>query len=153
MAHLHCPVESGKKQPFGSAQATCEVLFQGLDPANIDYSPVLYMAAEFFTRLSVARKQKSLLVNFSTKKRESSSWGCREEGKFGNRKRESVTHIFIREPYHPLYRCIVQSFRRDGEFCLFTRTQFIPLILDFIPFGRRSFGLHNNYCLFHWFVS
>jgi hypothetical protein len=37
-----------------SAQTSFELLFQGLDPNNINFQPVLNMAAEFFTHLGVA---------------------------------------------------------------------------------------------------
>ena len=37
-----------------SAQRSFEVLFHGLDPKNINFKPVLEMAAEFFTHLGVA---------------------------------------------------------------------------------------------------
>lgn len=49
-------VESLKEEDFVSTQKSFEVLFQGLDPKNVDFKPVLDMTAEFFTHLGVACK-------------------------------------------------------------------------------------------------
>ncbi|KAF8548107.1 hypothetical protein OG21DRAFT_1607096 [Imleria badia] len=47
-------VESLRKEHFVSAEKSFEVLFQGLDPKNVNFDPVLKMAAEFFTHLGIA---------------------------------------------------------------------------------------------------
>ena len=47
-------VESLKGVDFVSAQKSFEGLFRGLVPKNINFDPVLEMAAEFFTHLGVA---------------------------------------------------------------------------------------------------
>ena len=39
--------------PFATEQAL-EYLFQGIDPKNVDFTPVLQMAAELFTHVGVA---------------------------------------------------------------------------------------------------
>jgi len=51
-------VESLKGQPYQSIETAYQVLFDGVAPI-IDYSPVLKLAAEFFTHLGVACKQNS----------------------------------------------------------------------------------------------
>ena len=37
-----------------STQNSFEALFRGLDPKNVNFQPVLDMAAEFFTSLGIA---------------------------------------------------------------------------------------------------
>jgi hypothetical protein len=60
-----------------------------------------------------------------------------EEGKFGKRKQEALKALVriysSRSCIIPPYRCIGQSFRRDGEFCLLTSRHFIPFDEDGIP--------------------
>jgi hypothetical protein len=52
-------VESLKGQQFVSTRTSYDMLFRGLESENIDFSPILRMAAEFFTHLGVACKQNS----------------------------------------------------------------------------------------------
>ncbi|KAF8558054.1 hypothetical protein OG21DRAFT_1405907 [Imleria badia] len=47
-------VERLKEEGFVSARKSREVLFQGLDPRNVNFKPVLDMAVEFFTHLGIA---------------------------------------------------------------------------------------------------
>ncbi|KAF8553638.1 hypothetical protein OG21DRAFT_1523014 [Imleria badia] len=47
-------VESLREVQFVSAEKSFEVLRQGLDPRNVNFDPVLKMAAQFFTHLGIA---------------------------------------------------------------------------------------------------
>ncbi len=51
-------VERLKEHEFESAEKTSEVLFRGFLPKNMNYDPVLGMAAEYFTHLGIACKIK-----------------------------------------------------------------------------------------------
>ena len=49
-------VERLKEHEFESLEKTSEVLFRGFLPKNINYRPVLHMAAEYFTHLDISCK-------------------------------------------------------------------------------------------------
>ena len=51
-------VERLKEHEFESAEKTSEVLFRGFLPENMNYDPVLRMAAEYFTHLGISCKTK-----------------------------------------------------------------------------------------------
>ncbi|KAK2462687.1 hypothetical protein APHAL10511_005303 [Amanita phalloides] len=73
-----------------SAERSFEVLFQGLDPQNVDFSPLLKMAAKY-SRILASHGTDGLLEIVN------------QEGEFGKRKQEALKAL---------------SFKRDGESCL-----------------------------------
>ncbi|KAF8133266.1 hypothetical protein EV363DRAFT_1397502 [Boletus edulis] len=114
-------IESLKQEDFVSAQRSFDVLFRGLDPKNVNFKPMLEMAAEFFTHLGVAfmnpgGKKSGTSTAFSVSEVVNEDTDkllqeVKEEGGFGTRKQELLKAL---------------SFKRDGNFCLLTDQPFRP---------------------------
>ncbi|KAG6379321.1 hypothetical protein JVT61DRAFT_11778 [Boletus reticuloceps] len=113
-------IESLKQEDFVSAQKSFEVLFRGSDPKNVNFKPVLDMAADYFTHLGVAFMNPGRKSGTSTpfsvsevanEETEKLLQQVNEEGDFGKRKQELLKAL---------------SFKRDGNFCLLTGTEFVP---------------------------
>ncbi|KAF8133264.1 hypothetical protein EV363DRAFT_50264 [Boletus edulis] len=114
-------IESLKQEDFVSAQTSFDVLFRGLDPKNVNFKPVLEMAAEFFTHLGVAfmnpgGKKSGTSTAFSVSEVVNEDTDkllqeVKEKGGFGTRKQELLKAL---------------SFKRDGNFCLLTDQPFRP---------------------------
>ncbi|KAG8220712.1 hypothetical protein J3R82DRAFT_3035 [Butyriboletus roseoflavus] len=114
-------IERLKEQDFVSAQTSFDVLFQGLDPKNVDFKPVLGMAAEFFTHLGIAfmnpgGRKSGTSTGYSVSEAVSEEMDklveqVNAKGEFGRRKQECLKAL---------------SFRRDGEICLLTGRKFAP---------------------------
>ena len=51
--------------PFISDEDSLAVLLEGLQPEEIDFSPVLNMAEEYFTHLGVACEDKQHLISLT----------------------------------------------------------------------------------------
>ncbi|KAF8133262.1 hypothetical protein EV363DRAFT_1162606 [Boletus edulis] len=117
---LKANIESLKQEDFVSAQTTFDVLFRGLDPKNVNFKPVLEMAAEFFTHIGVAfmnpgGSKSGTSTEFSVSEVVSEETDkllqqVNKEGDFEKRKQELLKAL---------------SFRRDGDFCLLTGFAFM----------------------------
>ncbi|KAG6379300.1 hypothetical protein JVT61DRAFT_11755 [Boletus reticuloceps] len=113
-------IKSLKQEDFVSAQTSFDVLFRGLDPKDVDFEPVLKMAAEFFTHIGVAfmnpgGSKSGTSTEFSVSEVVNEEIDkllhqVNEEGDFGKRKQELLKAL---------------SFRRDGDFCLLTGVEFM----------------------------
>ncbi|KAI9573140.1 hypothetical protein HD554DRAFT_2276719 [Boletus coccyginus] len=124
-SHSFATVESLKEEDFVSAQRSFEVLFRGLDHKDVNFQPVLDMAAEFFTHLGVpfmnpGGRKSGTSTEFSVsdvidEETDKLLQRVNEEGKFGKRNQESLKAL---------------SFRRDGNSCLLTGTGFVPFDND-----------------------
>ncbi|KAG6379309.1 hypothetical protein JVT61DRAFT_11764 [Boletus reticuloceps] len=120
-------IESLNQEDFVSAQTSFDALFRGLDPKNVNFKPVLEMAAEYFTHLGVAfmnpgGRKSGASTGFSVsevvnEEADKLLQQVNEEGDFGTRKQELLKAL---------------SFKRDGNFCLLTDMEFRPF---------RKFGI------------
>ena len=162
-----------------SAQTSFEMLFRGLDHNHIDFTPVVAMAAEFFTHIGVAceynpsitfRHLTIIIVavmnpggpKSGTSTANSVSESVEEEMEkllqrtddFGKRKQDSLKGLVRIRPFLSYtilsHRCIEQAFKRDGEYCLLTRSRFVP----FDPAGVDPAlahiipnSVHTNVCI------
>ncbi|KAF8549527.1 hypothetical protein OG21DRAFT_1488462 [Imleria badia] len=114
-------IENLKEEYFVSAQKSLEVLFQGLDPKNVNFKPVLDIAAEFFTHLGItfmnpggSKSGKSTQFSVSEVVSEDTDKPLdrvNKEGGFGGRNQGPLKAL---------------SFRHDGTSCLLTGTAFKP---------------------------
>ncbi|KAF8432753.1 hypothetical protein L210DRAFT_2767593 [Boletus edulis BED1] len=114
-------IEGLKQENFVSAQKSFEALFRGLDPKNVNFKPVLDMAAERLTVVNATvmnpgRRKSGTSTAFSVsevvnEETDKLLQRVNEEGDFGKRKQELLKAL---------------SFKRDGNFCLLTDQAFRP---------------------------